>query len=169
MQSYTSGTCSATSCYDPTYVVTSDATSVNATTGVITFNCSTAYQPVCGCNGVTYTNTCIAEASGITVYTQGTCESACIDPSQMVLTPTCPTTYEPVCGCNGITYTNACQADAAGVVSYTNGSCGGTSGWCAEAVPVQCGDFLPYETTVGAGNNIVQYPSCLSTTFQEYG
>jgi len=163
--STTVGPCSPSSCYDPQYVVTSSATTLNPTTGVITENCPTTYNPVCGCNAVTYDNACLAQASGITVYTQGTCESACIDPYQLNLDAVCTTEYAPVCGCDGVTYTNACRADAAGVVSYTAGPCNGTSAWCSEAIPVQCGDFLPYETTVGAGNNILQYPGCSNTTF----
>ncbi|WP_367393055.1 Kazal-type serine protease inhibitor domain-containing protein [Lewinella sp. LCG006] len=165
VQSTTPGPCAPSSCYDPQYIVTSAATTVNTTTGVITANCPTAGIPVCGCNGVTYANACLAEASGITVYTQGSCESACVDPFQMNLDAVCPTAYQPVCGCNNVTYSNACLADAAGVTSYTNGPCNGGSAWCSEAIPVQCGDFLPYETTVGAGNNILQYPGCTNTSF----
>ena len=147
-------------CYDPQYVVASNATTVDYNTGVITANCTEEYDPVCGCNGVTYDNACLAEASGITVYTEGSCESACIDPYQMDWDANCTTQYDPVCGCNGVTYTNPCSADAAGVVTYTSGPCGGNSTWCQTAVPIQCGDFLPYETTVGAGNHIQQYPGC---------
>lgn len=165
VQSTRPGPCPTSNCYDPQYVITSSATTLDPTTGAITASCPTAYQPVCGCNGVTYTNACMAEAAGITVYTQGTCESACIDPWQMDPDAVCPLDYDPVCGCNGITYPNACRAEAAGVVNYTSGSCSGTSAWCAEATPIQCGDFLPYETTVGAGNNIIQYPGCTSNTF----
>lgn len=163
--STTPGPCQTSSCYDPLYVITSEATSLDPETGIITADCVAEEDPVCGCNAVTYVNACMAEASGITVYTQGTCESACIDPTQMDLDAVCTTEYDPVCGCNGVTYTNACRADAAGVVTYTNGPCSGNSSWCEEAIPVQCGDFLPYETNVGAGNDINQYPSCSNTTF----
>lgn len=168
VMSTTPGPCasSATACYDPQYVVTSSSTSLNVQTGVVSLSCPSNYDPVCGCNGVTYQNAYYAEASGITVYTEGTCESACIDPIVMDLNASCPSTYDPVCGCNGITYTNECRADAAGVTSYTAGPCGGTSSWCQEAIPLQCGDFLPNETTIGAGNNILQYPGCSGTTFQ---
>ena len=32
------------------------------------------YEPVCGYNGATFPNSCYAENSGITIYTQGECE-----------------------------------------------------------------------------------------------
>ena len=35
--------------------------------------CIEIYEPVCGCNEVTYGNSCEAECAGITTYTQGTC------------------------------------------------------------------------------------------------
>jgi hypothetical protein len=30
-------------------------------------------QPVCGCNGKTYSNACIAKAAGVDVASQGSC------------------------------------------------------------------------------------------------
>lgn len=36
--------------------------------------CTMQYDPVCGCNNVTYSNACEAECSGITEYKTGSCK-----------------------------------------------------------------------------------------------
>ncbi|MBK7870969.1 MAG: pre-peptidase C-terminal domain-containing protein [Saprospiraceae bacterium] len=160
VREWTTGPCSNNNsdCYDPTLIVTSSSTDINANTGVITINCPENLDPVCGCNGVTYDNACLAEANGVKFYTKGTCGLTCVNPAQMNPNAVCTLEYNPVCGCNGVTYGNACVAQAAGVVSYTQGVCGSVSPWCSKAVPLSCGDFLSGETTANAGNNINQYP-----------
>ncbi|MBR10536.1 MAG: kazal domain protein [Rickettsiales bacterium] len=36
--------------------------------------CTYHYQPVCGCNEVTYGNACAAESAGVMTYSEGECE-----------------------------------------------------------------------------------------------
>jgi len=35
--------------------------------------CTEQYEPVCGCNNVTYSNSCYAQREGATYYTNGAC------------------------------------------------------------------------------------------------
>ena len=154
---YFAGPCPGSDCFDPSYILTTTGITVNSSTGIISSVCVAEDRPVCGCNGVTYQNACLAEASGITYYTLGRCNTTCVDPAQINPSAVCPSVYEPVCGCNGQTYANACEATAAGVLSFSAGICGGGSAWCGEAIPLQCGDFLANETTVGTGNQLSQY------------
>jgi len=163
VSTWTAGKCPDQGCYDPQNVVNGGYTTVDPLTGIITMNCpADSSEPVCGCDGITYPSACVAEASGVTFYTAGQC-GQCVEPAQMNPDTLCPYVYDPVCGCNDITYMNACMAEAAGVVSYTPGPCSGSSIWCDNATPIQCGDFLPYEKTTGLVNKISNYPGCLST------
>ena len=85
--------------------------------------CTREYRPVCGCDGKTYPNPCVAERHGLRSFVEGPCDP-CIDPAQRNMQP-CPDLYKPVCGCNGLTYPNACTARNAGLVSWFDGPCEG--------------------------------------------
>jgi len=51
----------STSCIDPSKIDTEAI-------------CTMQYDPVCGCNGQTYANACLADNAGVTAYTQGACK-----------------------------------------------------------------------------------------------
>jgi Kazal-type serine protease inhibitor domain len=81
--------------------------------------CAYIYNPVCGCDGNTYFNPCVALCAGVQYTEGGPC--GCLGKPQKVCV--CPKNIDPVCGCNGVTYDNACYAECAGVLSYTPGPC----------------------------------------------
>lgn len=112
-------------------------------------NCPAIVEPVCGCNGTTYSNACVAETAGVTVANDGPCVpvlacggdsllvcptgqfcgaavGTCASGSVGICTQqpaTCPIAISPVCGCDATTYTNACFAAAAGVTVNHVGAC----------------------------------------------
>ncbi len=116
-------------------------------------DCNRIVAPVCGCDGMTYTNDCLAARARVSVDHVGACgacrSNADCAPTEYCSTPdgmcsaeglctarpdACTTVCDPECGCDGTTYLNACTREQAGVGLGSAGICPGSADPCSTGV-----------------------------------
>lgn len=118
--------------------------------------CFALWDPVCGCNGQTYGNSCEAiYLGGVTSWTAGPC-SDCIDPSLADPLVDCnPFDPEPVCGCDSLTHFSPCWATYMDwVTSFDEGACAGD---CVDSTRMEPGFGCPEIAAPVCGCDAVTY------------
>lgn len=119
---------------------------------------------VCGCDGTTYENACLARQAGLNLRNTGPCvcdsssvcngtqfcalETSCINPGQCLPPSVCdPSETNEVCGCDDNTYANECTPFEAGVRVSGEGACG-----CADNLDCEAGEYCNALVCDGPGN-----------------
>ncbi|MDG2376664.1 MAG: Kazal-type serine protease inhibitor domain-containing protein, partial [Woeseiaceae bacterium] len=102
--------------------------------------CKMDYNLVCGVDGRTYSNECMANAARTEIAVLGECtsiENEGVDRPE--IGTVCPQIYAPVCGIDGTTYANECFAVEAGLEEVTPGACAVDEGVCPTDIDPVCG------------------------------
>jgi hypothetical protein len=109
--------------------------------------CPMIEDPVTGCDGIIYSNSCLAQAAGVTAWiNDATNEITMLEwdcnttECVAVLDPDCAymALWDPVCGCDGVTYSNSAEAACNNIFEYTEGECNTSEEGCFEDGEFYC-------------------------------
>ncbi|MCP5019863.1 MAG: hypothetical protein GY938_31950 [Ketobacter sp.] len=112
--------------------------------------CTFQFSPVCGEDGITYNQECVALCAGQRVGNQGPCMNTC----------DCTKTYKPVCSDDNQTFTNKCEMDCAKQKKKYDGVCQDLTEKCKHCV----GFNSPVCGTDGKTYDNRCYLDCAGTT-----